>query len=69
MLKKVDRLICAWISLMLEKHTDKTGFELKDVLFTREELANRANLLFPLITQKVHQYADLDELTAYAAMI
>ena len=53
MLKKVDRLVCAWISLMLEKHTDRTGFELKDVLFTREELANRANLLFPLITKKV----------------
>ena len=53
MLKKVDRLVCAWISLMLEKHTDGTGFELKDVLFTREELANRANLLFPLITKKV----------------
>ena len=43
MLKKVDRLVCAWISLMLEKHTDRTGFELKDVLFTREELANRAS--------------------------
>ena len=42
MLKKVDRLVCAWISLMLEKHTDRTGLELKDVLFTREELANRA---------------------------
>ena len=53
MLKKVDRLVCAWISLMLEKHTDGTSFELKDVLFTREELANRANLLFPLITKKV----------------
>lgn len=53
MLKKVDRLVCAWISLMLEKHTDRTGFEFKDVLFTREELANRANLLFPLITKKV----------------
>jgi UDP-N-acetylmuramyl tripeptide synthase len=41
------------ISLMLEKHTDGTSLELKDVLFTREELANRANLLFPLITKKV----------------
>lgn len=53
MLKKVDRLVCAWISLMLEKHTDGTNFEFKDVLFTREELANRANSLFPLITKKV----------------
>ena len=53
MLKKVDRLVCAWISLMLEKHTDEKSFEFKDVLFTREELANRANSLFPLITKKV----------------
>ncbi len=53
MLKKVDRLVCAWISLMLEKHIDGRGFELKDVLFTREELASRANSLFPLITKKV----------------
>ena len=45
MLKKVDRLVCAWISLMLEKHGSEKGFELKDVLFTREELADRANTL------------------------
>ena len=53
MLKKVDRLVCAWISLMLEKHGSEKGFELKDVLFTREELADRANTLFPRSSKKV----------------
>lgn len=53
MLKKVDRLVCAWISLMLEKHGCEKGFELKDVLFTREELADRANTLFPRSSKKV----------------
>ena len=53
MLKKVDRLVCAWISLMLEKHSSERAFELKDVLFTREELADRANTLFPRSSKKV----------------
>ena len=48
MLKKVDRLVCAWISLMLEKHgNNEKGFEERDTLFTQNELVNRANSLFP----------------------
>ena len=53
MLRKVDRLVCAWISLMLEKHECKRSFEEKDVLFTRSELLERANSLFPNQTKQV----------------
>ena len=54
MLKKVDRLVCAWISLMLEKHIEEKGFSEKDILFTQDELVSRANSLFPTEPKQVN---------------
>ena len=54
MLKKVDRLVCAWISLMLEKRIEEKGFSEKDILFTQDELVSRANSLFPTEPKQVN---------------
>ena len=35
MLTQLKKAICAWMSLMFEKHEKGTPFELREVLFTK----------------------------------
>lgn len=42
MIKKADIIICAWISLLLEKHYQSRIVCYKNVIFTRTEIQNRA---------------------------
>lgn len=51
MIRIQDRLVCAWISLMVEKHQFKKNFELKNVLFSVSELLDRSKALFPNDTE------------------
>lgn len=45
MVKKADIIICAWISLLLEKHYQSREVCYKNLLFTRDEIQKRANEL------------------------
>lgn len=47
MIRIQDRLVCAWISLMIEKHHIEKNYELKNVLFSADEVVGRAKALFP----------------------
>lgn len=42
MIKKSDIIICAWISLLLEKHCQSNEICYKNAIFTRMEIQNRA---------------------------
>ena len=46
MLRKSEKAVCAWISLMLEKHRKNQPFEMKDILFTRAEIHRRTEEIF-----------------------
>lgn len=46
MLRKSQKVVCAWISLMLEKHRKNYPFEMKDILFTRAEIHRRTEEIF-----------------------
>lgn len=48
MLRKSKKVACAWVSLALEKHKRNHPFELKDILFTRAEIHQRAVSIFNL---------------------
>ena len=50
MINKTERIICAWLSLMLERSSEGQRITLNSVLFTLEELAERANTIFPGLT-------------------
>ena len=47
MIRIQDRLVCAWISLMVEKHRIMKNYELSNILFSVNELIDRAKVLFP----------------------
>lgn len=46
MVRKSEKAVCAWISLMLEKHRKNQPFEMKDILFTRAEIHRRTEEIF-----------------------
>ena len=50
MINKTERIICAWLSLMLERSSEGKRIALNSVLFTLDELAERANTIFPGLT-------------------
>ena len=45
MIKKADKMICAWISLVIEKHNKTHTFSYKNTLFTRDEITARTQAL------------------------
>lgn len=49
MINKTERIECAWISLMLERFIVEKRASLNSVLFTLDELAERANIIFPAL--------------------
>ena len=48
MLGRSKKVICAWVSLALERHKENRPFELPKVLFTRAELHERAEEIYQL---------------------
>lgn len=47
MIKKAEYVAAAWISLMIKKNGMDKGFELKNVVFKKEEIIEEANRLLP----------------------
>ena len=59
MVKKSDKIIASYVSLILEKHRPGSRFELKDVLFTREEITQRVRNLFPSFQAKKYEISQI----------
>ena len=46
MLRKSKKVVCAWISMMLEKHNANRPFEVREIIFTRREIHKRTIEIF-----------------------
>lgn len=46
MLRKSKKVVCAWISMMLEKHNANRPFEVREIIFTRQEIHKRTIEIF-----------------------
>lgn len=48
MLRRSKKVVCAWVSLMLEKHKNNEPFRLHEILFTRSEIHARTVEIFQM---------------------